>query len=122
MQHDGFPESLLYDRFLRHNLVIRNLGFGGDEITIRQRSENFGTPDEWLAGDAAPVHEKFPNNRMKLTNTRADVVLPFFGYGESFAGKSGVESFRQELANWLTHTRNSRSNGSSAGSVFTDRP
>ena len=34
---------------------LRNLGFSGDEITTRLRSKNFGTPDEWLSGKAAPI-------------------------------------------------------------------
>ncbi len=41
-------------RFPKHDLVIRNLGFSGDELTIRLRSADFGTPDQWLAG-SAPV-------------------------------------------------------------------
>ena len=35
-----------------HDLTIRNLGFSGDEINLRLRSQDFGTPDQWLAGDA----------------------------------------------------------------------
>ena len=30
------------------------------------------------------------DNRFETTNTRADVVLAFFGYNESFAGKAGL--------------------------------
>src|SRR5205085_9265073 len=82
MQHDGWLETLLHSRFPKHELVIRNLGFSGDELTLRLRSQSFGTPDQWLAG-SAPVPE--PNklvtrhgvrdNRFELTNTRADVVF-----------------------------------------------
>ena len=50
MQHDGWLETLLHARFPKHELVIRNLGFSGDEIATRLRSTNFGTPDEWLSG------------------------------------------------------------------------
>ena len=31
---------------------FRNLGFSGDEVVTRLRSKNFGTPDEWLSGQA----------------------------------------------------------------------
>ena len=51
MQYDGWLETLLHARFPKHELVIRNLGFSGDEIATRLRSKNFGTPDEWLSGD-----------------------------------------------------------------------
>src|SRR5262245_29979776 len=37
MQHDGWLETYLYSRFPRHNLVFRNLGFSGDELTLRLR-------------------------------------------------------------------------------------
>ena len=41
--------------FPKHELVVRNLGFSGDEIDTRLRSKNFGTPDEWLSGLAKPI-------------------------------------------------------------------
>src|SRR5205823_2440739 len=44
MQHDGWLETLLHARFPEHHLVIRNLGFSGDELTLRLRSFDFGTP------------------------------------------------------------------------------
>ena len=49
MQHDGWLETYLHSRFPEHELTIRNLGFSGDELTIRLRSADFGTPDEWLS-------------------------------------------------------------------------
>src|SRR5213595_1636215 len=63
MQHDGWLETLLHARFPQHELVIRNLGFSGDEVAgftdkpdfnSRLRSMSFGTADQWLAG-SAPV-------------------------------------------------------------------
>src|SRR5262245_17050694 len=50
MQHDGWLETYLHSRFPKHDLVFRNLGFSGDELTVRLRSQSFGTPDQWLAG------------------------------------------------------------------------
>ena len=54
-QHPGRPDAarrLARDvpsgRFPEHDLVIRNLGFSGDELTLRLRSAGFGTPDQWL--------------------------------------------------------------------------
>ena len=35
MQYDGWLETMLHARFPKHELVIRNLGFSGDEITTR---------------------------------------------------------------------------------------
>src|SRR5438876_10243561 len=42
MQHSGYLESLIYTKFPEHDLVFRNLGFSGDELTVRLRSEAFG--------------------------------------------------------------------------------
>jgi hypothetical protein len=52
LQHDGWLESFIYARHPQHNLIIRNLGYSGDEITVRLRSQDFGTPDQWLHGSA----------------------------------------------------------------------
>src|SRR6266540_2593678 len=62
MQFDGWLETLFQARFPRHELVIRNLGYSGDELTLRLRSEGFGSPDD------------------HLTSHKADVVLAFFGF------------------------------------------
>jgi putative heme-binding domain-containing protein len=121
MQHDGWLETLLHRRFPKHELVIRNLGFSGDELTLRLRSADFGTPDQWLAG-SAPVPQ--PNklvtrhgvreNRFETTNTRADVIFAFFGYNESFAGQAGLEAFKKELAAFIKQTLTQKYNGKSA--------
>src|SRR5262249_61513576 len=63
MQHDGWLETLLHVRFPKHQLVVRDMGFPGDEgagfterpdRNSRLRSMDFGTADQWLAG-SAPV-------------------------------------------------------------------
>ncbi|MGP0064413.1 MAG: SGNH/GDSL hydrolase family protein, partial [Isosphaeraceae bacterium] len=95
-QHDGWLEAGLHARFPGHKLVIRNLGFSGDELTLRLRSADFGTPDQWL------------------TRTKSDVVFAFFGYNESFAGKDGLEAFRNDLDAFVKHTLSRKYNGTSA--------
>ena len=107
MQHDGWLETYLQSRFPKHDLVIRNLGFSGDELTIRLRSANFGTPDEWL------------------TRTKTDVVFAFFGYNESFAGEAGSASSRRTSTSFIKHTLGQKYNGkahAAAGPVLADRP
>jgi azurin/glucose/arabinose dehydrogenase len=95
MQHDGYLESLIYKAFPKANLTFRDLGFSGDELTVRQRSESFGTPDEWL------------------TKTKTDVVLAFFGFNESFAGPAGLEKFKADLAKFIDDTAKQYYNGNS---------
>ena len=96
MQHDGWLETYLQSRFPKHELVLRNLGFSGDELTIRLRSANFGSPDDWLSSG------------------QTDVVFAFFGYNESFAGREGLEKFKQDLGSFIKSTLNHKYNGRSA--------
>ena len=86
MQHFGYLETLIYAKFPKHDLVVRNLAVAGDEVVARHRSENFGSPDDWLK------------------KVEADVVFAFFGYNESFKGYEGLEKFRQDLDKFLKHT------------------
>ncbi|HXG48445.1 MAG TPA: PVC-type heme-binding CxxCH protein, partial [Methylomirabilota bacterium] len=86
MQHDSAFETLLHRAFPEHDLTVRNLGFSGDEIVTRARSENFGSPDDWL------------------TRVKADVILAFFGFNESFKGYGGLDKFRSDLANFIKDT------------------
>jgi len=96
MQHDGWLETLLQARFPDHQLVIRNLGFAGDELSQRMRCDNFGSPDDWL------------------TRTHADVVLAFFGYNESFAGQAGLQKFKQDLTSFIQNTTRHKYNSNAA--------
>jgi putative heme-binding domain-containing protein len=93
MQHDGWLETYFHSRFPRHDLVFRNLGFSGDELTLRLRSENFGSPDDWLK------------------RNQTDLVLAFFGYNESFAGAAGLPKFKKDLADFIKHTLSQSYNG-----------
>src|SRR5436190_5897888 len=62
MQHSGYFEALIHDKFPRHELVFRNLSMSADAGVTRPRSQDFGTPEEWL------------------TKVQADVVFAFFGF------------------------------------------
>ena len=95
LQHDGQFEAVFQTRFREHKLSFRNLGFSGDELNLRLRSQDFGTPDSWL------------------TKCEADVVFAFFGYNESWRGEAGLEGFKQELDGFVKHTLNEKYNGES---------
>jgi lysophospholipase L1-like esterase len=121
LQYDGWLETMLHARFPKHELVVRNLGFSGDEIGTRLRSRNFGTPDEWLRGHAAPVGG-YQDNRLDGANTKVDVIFAFFGYNESYAGQPGLSAFRKQLDDWITHTLAQKYNGKSAPRVVLFSP
>ncbi len=63
-------------------LTFRNLGFSADEIKLRQRAENFGDPDLWM------------------TKCQADIVLCFFGYGESLKAKRDCQCSPRISRRW----------------------
>ncbi|OYP30421.1 PVC-type heme-binding CxxCH protein [Rhodopirellula sp. MGV] len=86
MQVQNEWETLLHTRFPEHNLVVRNLCFPADEINLRIRSKNFGTPQE------------------HLTHSQASVVMYFFGYNESFAGENGIAPFKTDLTKLVAET------------------
>jgi putative heme-binding domain-containing protein len=96
MQHDGWLETYLATRFPQLDLVFRNLGFAADEVTIRLRSANFGSPDDWLM------------------RNKTDVVFAFFGYNESFAGEKGLPKFQQDLDSFVKYTLKQKYNGKEA--------
>ena len=96
LQHFGHLEAILHYRFPEHDLVVRDLGFSGDTLTERPRSENFGSPDQWLS------------------KVEADVVIAFFGYNESYAGEAGMPQFRKDLEAFVDHTLAQKYNGASA--------
>jgi hypothetical protein len=121
MQYDGWLETMLHARFPKHKLVVRNLGFSGDEVTTRLRSKNFGTPDEWLRGHAAPVGG-YQDNRLDGAGTKADVIFAFFGYNESYAGPEGLSAFQKELGDWITHSLEQKYNGKSAPRIVLFSP
>ena len=96
MQHHGWLETFIVAKFPQHDLVFRNLAVAGDEVVLRHRSDNFGTPDDWL------------------TKTKADVIFAFFGFNESFAGDAGLEKFKQDLDKFLKDTKGTNYSGKGA--------
>jgi glucose/arabinose dehydrogenase/azurin len=104
MQHSGYFETLIQSRFPTNHLVFRDLGFSGDELTVRQRSEGFGSAEDWLKRE------------------KADVVFAFFGFNESFKGPGGLEQFRKDLAQFVSNTRDQNYGGKAKARVVLFSP
>ena len=94
MQHTGHLEARLQARFPDHGIMLRHMGFSGDELKLRLRSSNFGTPEQWL------------------TKTKASLILMFFGYNESWAGPAGLEGFKKDLREVVSGYRSQKFDGS----------
>ena len=93
MQHHNWFETGLHAAFPNKKLTVRNLCFPGDEPQLRIRSKNFGSPDS------------------HLTHSKANVVLFFFGFNESFAGQQGLAKFTQEMKKVIVGTQQQDYNG-----------
>lgn len=93
MQHAAWLETYLYAAYPDLELTFRNLGFSGDELKLRPREENFGSPDQWL------------------TKAQASVVFCFFGYNEALKGPAGREGFRKDLAEVIQQMQSQKYDG-----------
>ncbi|MDZ4860924.1 MAG: PVC-type heme-binding CxxCH protein [Candidatus Hydrogenedentes bacterium] len=102
MQHDGFLESYLQLANPDKQLVIRNMGFTGDEVAHRPREESFPSPDEYL------------------TLVKANVVFAFFGYNETFA--RNPEKFKSDLAAFIDETLAKKYDGKSTPRIVLFSP
>ena len=95
MQHLGHGfETQLQLAYPGRGLTLRNLGFSGDELNLRLRSADFGSPDQWLA------------------KVKASVVIAMFGYNESWAGREGLEKFESDLSAYVDHLLSEKFDGS----------
>ncbi|HLH56117.1 MAG TPA: PVC-type heme-binding CxxCH protein [Verrucomicrobiae bacterium] len=103
-QHDGWLETLIQARFPDLHLSFRNLGFAGDELSVRMRCENFGSTGDWLE------------------RTKATCVFAFFGYNESFAGPAGLDKFKSDLDAFLSETRHKKYNGAVTPNIVVFSP
>jgi len=92
-QYFGHWEAQWHARFPEMRLSVRNLGWSADELTLRPRSKDFGSPDD------------------HLQQVGADVVLAFFGFNESFQGPVGLKKFKTDLTNYITHIQSQKYNG-----------
>jgi putative heme-binding domain-containing protein len=95
-QYFGHFEAQVHATHPGLNVSMRNQGFTADEVRFRPRSLDFGEPDK------------------HLTLARADVILAFFGFSESFDGEAGLATFEQELKDFIDHTRQQNYSGKGA--------
>ena len=87
MQHTGYLEALIQQRFADKEIVFRHLGVAADEVGTWHRSQNFGSREEWFK------------------RTGATVVFAFYGYNESFKGAPGLDGFKGTLQKFVKDTQ-----------------
>jgi len=91
----GYLETLLLQRSGDEPVSVRNLGWGGDLVHLRDRPTNF------------------PSEASTLTSHKTDVILICFGMGESFAGKSGLSDFWSHVKRFIAYHKGKKYNGES---------
>ena len=89
LQHDGWLESYIQAVHPDHQLVFRNLGYSGDQVHYRPRA-----------------HEGFGDSDSHLDSMKANVILGFFGYNESF--QNNPQAFKEHLAAWIDYVRSQK--------------
>ncbi|MBO0700950.1 MAG: hypothetical protein J2P46_21325, partial [Zavarzinella sp.] len=94
MQYFGHFEALLHGRFPDHELVVRDLGYAGDEVTV---------PPTRAVG--------FFDHGHKLEDHKPDLVIACYGFNESFAGPAGLRGFEDSLDRFVTETTAQAGNG-----------
>jgi lysophospholipase L1-like esterase/azurin len=104
MRDHGQFEAMLQQRFSGKELILRNLAWSADEITLRPRPDGFGD-----------LHQH-------LTEQKADVILAAFGFNESFKGIAALPEFEILLKSFLIELRSHRYNGTGAPRIVLVSP
>ena len=110
--HLRYPDSMLY---------IRNMSDGGNTPGFRPHS---GRPSPWAFAGAEKFQTEFARKSDSqgtyetpdewTAKHKADIIIAFFGFSESFQGQPGLENYKAELDAFIKHTLNQQYNGVSA--------
>ena len=96
MQYYGHFETLLHARFPELALVVHNLGYSADELTLRPRQAHFN------------------DHGHTLENEKPDVLVAVFGFNESFAGPASLGKFKNDLEKFIKDSTTTNYNGKKA--------
>ncbi|MGJ8723630.1 MAG: PVC-type heme-binding CxxCH protein [Roseibacillus sp.] len=127
-QRNGHFETFLQTAFTGKELVVRNLCHPGFTAGFRPHPSR---KSQWAFPGAEAFRPEFkphkgnghyPTEDEWLGTLKADTVLGFFGFNESFDGKAGLEPFEGELSAWIDHTRTQKYNGESAPHIVLVAP
>lgn len=92
----GYLETLLLQLTRDNPVSIRNLGWGGDMLSARDRPTGF------------------PSEESTLSAHKTDVIVACFGMGESFDGEEGLDDFKGQLRALIASHAGKQYNGESA--------
>src|SRR5439155_23453044 len=106
MQYFGHFETLLHARFPEHELVVRNLGWSADELTVQARPKD--NADEI---GLRPRSANFKDHGHTLFDHKPDVVIACFGFNESFAGPAVLKKFEADVESFIRKITSTNYNG-----------
>ena len=121
-------ETELQLRYPESALFFRNMGHVGDTPGFRPHPARVS---QWAFPGAEKFHPDkqvhngkgfYPTPDQWLTHLKADTIVAFFGYNESFDGPGKVANFEAELDAWVTHTLSKAYNGNAAPRVVLVSP
>ena len=110
MEHFNAFEVSLQKQFPGKKITFRNMGFPGHTPAYRPEA---GNDDPWAfpgAKDFRPEIKAhlgighYPKPDDWLTIVKANTIVAFFGFNESFDGMDGVQNFKNELSAFVDHT------------------
>ncbi|SDD91849.1 putative membrane-bound dehydrogenase domain-containing protein [Pricia antarctica] len=130
MMNFGQFETEMQLRYPNDSLYIRNMCDGGNTPGFRPhaaRKSPWAFPGaekyEHESGEAIHFVEDdgnhqsgpvghFPSPDEWITSLKADIIIAFFGYSESFEGPDGLDNYKEELRGFIKHTLSQKYNGS----------
>tara|TARA_R110002049_G_scaffold696_6_gene4554 strand:+ start:390082 stop:393258 length:3177 start_codon:yes stop_codon:yes gene_type:complete len=118
----GHFETEMQLRYPDDSLYIRNMGDGGNTPGFRPHSSR---KSPWAFPGAEKFHQNelsnksgsvghFPTEDEWLSELKADIIIAFFGYSESFEGPEGLDDYKGELRAFIKHTLSQKYNDSTA--------
>ena len=119
LQYFGYFESLLFSHERSRDLVVRNMGWSGDEVALMPRPYNFiisagtGAPDDPDPGYGEAFEADIDHRILTahLQAQRADTILLCFGANESFEGEAGLDRFASDYQKLIDHLLSNKFNG-----------
>lgn len=122
MLHEGYFETRLFAHFAGKNLFFRNMCHPADTPGFRAHpardtpwafpgAEKFHPDKQTHIPGLKPGNGHYPFPDEWLTDLKADTIVAFFGYSESFDGMEGLANFKAELSAFVDHTLSLSYNG-----------
>lgn len=130
MLNFGHFETEMHLRYPDSTLFIRNMADPGNTPGFRPHSSR-NSP--WAFPGAEKFHQDelanksesigfFPTEDEWLEKLKADIILAFFGYNESFEGAAGLENFKNELEAFIVHSQKQKYNENGAAELVLVSP